>query len=434
MNPPAFYEVAPFLRADDFFIVRHGWVWEAIVRLRERNEEIDYVTLIEELRQQNRLEEIGGAAYITYLINHTPSSIYTETYGRIVERAALRRRLLNAASAIAQLAHEESADIYEVIDRSEAALFAATERSLGRPDSPLSTALAEAWQLLDRSVELQQEGRTVGVPTGLADVDRLLGGLQKSDLVIIAGRPGMGKTSLLLTIALNAARAGAHVGIWSGEMSRAQLAQRLLAMDTRISTRQQRDGDFDERDWALYTEAQARLAKLPIRIDDTPGITPTALRMVARRWFQEHRLDLLVVDYLGLMDSGLKIENKTVQMTQISLMAKRLARELNVPVLAAAQLNREIEKRANKKPLMSDLRDSGSLEQDADVLAFLYQESDTASNQVDVVIAKHRNGELGTIPVFFNRELTQFANLRKNPVDLKPFNMASSFAATSAKD
>ncbi len=426
IDPSALNDVAAFLQADDFFIVKNGWVWETIQRLHERNEQIDYITVVEELRQQDRLEEVGGPAYITYLINHTPTSIYAEAYGRIVERAAMRRRLLRAASEIAQLAHEESADINEVIDRAEASLFAVTERRLLRELVPMRVAISDYYDRIESLYE--KRGEPLGVPTGYTDLDQLLGGFQKSDLVIVAGRPGMGKTSWLLTTALNAARLGrARVAIFSLEMSNEQIVQRLISAETGISTHQLRLGQLNEREWALFVEATGNLSNVQIFLDDTPALSPLQMRTKCRRLYAEQGLDLIMVDYLQLMTSGVgRSENRVQEISYISRNLKQLARELNVPVLAAAQLSRAVEQRQDKRPQLSDLRESGSIEQDADIVLFLYRdevynEHTERPNQADVIVAKHRNGPTGSVTLYFRKELTQFANLKKTDMDLAAF-------------
>jgi replicative DNA helicase len=425
LNPEALFDVASFLQADDFFIVRNGWVWEAIVRLQERNEQIDYITVVEELRQQERLEEIGGAAYVTYLLNHTPSSIYAETYGRIVERAAIRRRMLDAASRIARMAHEESADINDVIDQSEAALFAVTERRLRKDLVPIRSAISDYFDRIEFLYGQDQEA--LGVPTGFSDLDQLLGGLQKSDLIIVAGRPGMGKTSWLLSVALNAARAGARAAIFSMEMSNEQIVQRLISSETGINTHNLRLGKLDERELALFIEATDKLSGLRVFLDDTPALSPLQLRSKCRRLYAEHGLDLIMIDYLQLMSSGTGYnENRVQEISFISRHLKQVARELNIPVIAAAQLSRAVEQRQDKRPQLSDLRESGSIEQDADIVVFLYRdevynEHTERPNQADVIVAKHRNGPTGSISLYFRKELTQFSNLRKTDVDLAGF-------------
>jgi len=425
LNSDSLFEVASFLQPDDFFIVRNSWVWEAILRLQERNEQIDYVTVVEELRQQSRLDDIGGAAYITYLINHTPSSIYAEAYGRIVERAAIRRRLLASASEIAQLAHEESADINEVIDRSEASLFAVTERRLRKELVPINIAISDYYDRIEHLYE--HRGEPLGVPSGFIDLDRLLGGLQKSDLIIVAGRPGMGKTSWLLSVALNAARARARVAIFSMEMSNEQIVQRLVSSETGISTQNLRLGKLDDREWTLFVEATGNLSNVRIFLDDTPAQSPIQMRTKCRRLYAEHGLDLIMVDYLQLMNSGSgRVENRVQEISFISRQLKQLARELNVPVLAAAQLSRAVEQRQDKRPQLSDLRESGSIEQDADVVMFIYREdayneNTEKVNQADILVSKHRNGPTGVVTLFFRKELTQFSNLNRTGVDLAGF-------------
>ncbi|MEB2286693.1 MAG: replicative DNA helicase [Anaerolineae bacterium] len=425
INPDALYDVAPFLQSEDFFIVRNGWVWEAITRVHERREQIDYLTVVEELRQQNRLEEIGGAAYITYLINHTPSSIYAETYGHIVERAALRRRMLTAAGTIARLAQQEDSDITDLIDQSEATLFAVTERRLRQELVPIRIAVAEYYDRIEQLYSQQVE--SIGVPTGFTDLDDLLGGLQKSDLVIVAGRPGMGKTSWLLSAAHNAAVAGARVAIFSMEMSNEQIVQRFVSTETGINTHKLRLGQLKDREWAIFVEAVGRLGKLSVFLDDTPALTPLQMRAKCRRLYSEHGLDLILVDYLQLMNAGVGFsDNRVQEISFISRNLKHIAREMNVPVVAAAQLSRAVEQRQDKHPQLSDLRESGSIEQDADVVMFIYRdevynENTERPNQADIIVAKHRNGPTGSVALYFRKELTQFANLSKTGVDLASY-------------
>ncbi len=426
INPEALYEVAAFLQPDDFFIVKNSWVWEAILRIQERNDEIDYLTVIEELRQQGRLTELGGPAYITYLINHTPTSIYAEAYGRIVERASLRRKMLAAASEIAQLAHEEDADINEVIDRAEQSLFEVTERRLNKELVPIRLAISDYFDRIEYLY--QQPDVPRGVPTGFTDLDRLLGGLQKSDLCIVAGRPGMGKTSWLLSVALNAARAiKGRIAIFSMEMSNEQIVQRLVSSETGIGTHVLRQGQLDDRGWNLFVEATGNLSGLRIYLDDTPALSPIQMRTKCRRLYNEYGLDLIMVDYLQLMSSGTgRQENRVQEISFISRHLKQIARELNVPVLAAAQLSRAVEQRQDKRPQLSDLRESGSIEQDADVVMFIYRdevynENTEKLNQADIIVAKHRNGPTGTVALYFRKELTQFANMRKDSIDLAGF-------------
>ncbi len=426
INPQAILEVAAFLQTSDFFIVRNGWVWDAICAVHERGEAIDNLTVIEELKHRNQLDAIGGSAYITYLINNTPTHIHAETYGHIVERAAMRRRLLAAAGDIAQIALEENAEINDVIDQSESTLFQVTERRLRRELVPIQQAASDYFDRIEYLYNHQDE--PLGLPTGFTDLDRLLGGLQRSDLIIVAARPGVGKTSFMLSIALNAAKLhGGRVAIFSMEMATEQLVQRLIAAETGINSQRLRLGNLDEREWGLFAEATGKLVNLHIYMDDTPAISIPQMRTKSRRLYREHGLDLIVVDYLQLMSGGTsKNDNRVQEISYISRGLKELAREINVPVLAAAQLSRAVEQRTDKRPQLSDLRESGSIEQDADVVMFiyrddLYDENSERQNQADILVSKHRNGPTGVITLYFRKEVTQFTNMAKSNVNLAGF-------------
>jgi replicative DNA helicase len=361
INPDALFDVAAFLQSTDFFIVRNAWIWEAILTIHERGEAIDNLTLIQELRSRNQLDQVGGAAYITSLINNTPTHIHAETYGRIVSNAAIRRRLMAAAADIAQTALEENAEINDVIDSVERTLFAVTERRTRTELVPIRQVASEYFDSIEYLYEHQNE--PLGLPTGFPDLDRLLGGLQRSDLCIVAARPGVGKTSFLLTIALNAARLGnARVAIFSMEMSSEQLFQRFVSAETNINSQKLRLGNLDEREWSLFIEATGKLGNLWMYLDDTPAISVPQMRTKARRLYREHGVDLIIVDYLQLMSGGGgKNENRVQEISYISRGLKELAREMNVPVLAAAQLSRAVEQRQDKRPQLSDLRESGCL-------------------------------------------------------------------------
>ncbi len=425
MNPESLHEVAAFLTAEDFFILRHGWIFEGIMRLHERADALDTRTLAEELRAQGRLDEIGGEPYLRYLPTTVPTALHAEVYGHIVERAAVRRRLLGAAGEIAQLAHNEERDINQVIDLSESTLFAVTERRLRQELVPMRIAIS---QYFDRIEELRQsEEEALGVPTGFYDLDQMLGGLQKSDLLIIAGRPGMGKTSFLLTLALNAARQGnARIAIFSMEMSNEQLVQRLISSETGISSQDLRLGKVGDAEWSRFVSAVDMMSNLRIYFDDSPAVSAMQLRTKCRRLYREHGLDLIIVDYLQLMNAGTSMSrdiNRVQEITYISRALKELARELNVPLLSAAQLSRAVEQRQDKRPQLSDLRESGSIEQDADVVMFLYRdevynEATEHPGEADVIVAKHRNGPTGMLTLLFRKENTKFVNLRKQRVNL----------------
>jgi replicative DNA helicase len=413
INPEALYEVLSFLHFDDFFIVRHQWIWEALMNLHERRTPIDYLTVVNELEELGHLADVGGAAYILSLINKTPSALNAEGYGRIVERMSLRRRLIAAAQSVARVAHSEETDIDEVIGKAEAAIFEVTERRLTRDLVPVKEVVSEYFDHI--SVIARQQESVMGVPTGFIDLDRLLGGLQKSDLLIIAARPGMGKSSWLNSVVLNAARNRQRVALFSLEMSNEQLVQRFVSQETNIPSHKLREGRLDDHDWAQFVAATQQLSDLPIYLDDTPALSTQDLRTKARRIYLELGLDLIMIDYLQLMTSPYRIDNRVQEISLISRSLKQLARELNVPVVAAAQLSRAVEQRSDKRPLLSDLRESGSIEQDADVVLFIYRDvyynpETPDGNRAEIHISKHRNGPTGLVNLVFIPELTQFQN------------------------
>ncbi len=319
-----------------------------------------------------QLEEIGGPAYLTSLINNVPSSLHAEAYGRIVEETATRRRMLTSANEIAKLAYNQDQTVNTVLDDAEKSVFSISERRLTRDLQPIQQVLSEYYDRIEQLAARDEE--TMGVPTGFIDLDRLLGGLQPSDLLIIAGRPGMGKTGFLLTAGKNAAQTfRKNVAIFSLEMSNEQLVQRLIAQETGIDSQRLRTGKLTEEEWPLFTHAIEVMSDTHIFLDDTPALTPLQLRTKCRRLHMEYGLDLILVDYLQLMTGDTRNDNRVQEVSYISRNLKVLARELNVPVLAAAQLSRAVEQRADKRPMLSDLRESGSLEQDSDIVMFIYR-------------------------------------------------------------
>jgi replicative DNA helicase len=422
INPEAYYDVAQFLQFDDFYIYRHKWIWQAFSRLHEKRVPVDFLTVTEELDQMGQLAEIGGPAYITSLISNVPTSLHAEAYGKIVEETAIRRRMLAAANDIAKLAYQEDNSVDTVMDEAEKAIFGVSERRMTRDLQSIQQVLSDYY---DRIEMLAGRGEEIyGVPTGFIDLDRLLAGLQPSDFIIIAGRPGMGKTSFMLSVVKNAAQAyKKHVAIFSLEMSNEQLVQRLLSQETGIDSQRLRTGKLEDNEWPVFTHAIEVLNDTHIFLDDTPALTPLQLRTKARRLHLEYQLDLIVVDYLQLMTTGARTENRVQEVSNISRNLKVLARELNVPVLAAAQLSRAVEQRADKEPQLSDLRESGSLEQDSDIVMFIHRpemyEKDTLrQNIAQIKIAKHRNGPVGTIELVFRNTLAKFENAATRSVDL----------------
>jgi replicative DNA helicase len=420
IDSEAYFNVAQFLRPDDFYIVRNRWIWEAFTRLHERRQPIDYLTVCQDMEQQNQLAEAGGPAYIMSLINQTPSSLNAEAYGKLVEENSVRRRMLLAANDLARLAYDQKQSVDTIMDEAEKSIFSISERRVHHDLQPIQQVLSEVYDRVDQLSRRDDE--IFGVPTGLVDLDKLLGGLQKSDLLIIAGRPGMGKTGFMLSIMKNAAmRYKKHIAMFSLEMSNEQLVQRLIAQETGIDTQRMRTGKLAEEEIPLFTHAIEVLSDTHIFLDDTPAITPMQLRTKCRRLHMEYELDLVIVDYLQLMSSDVRTDNRVQEVSYISRNLKVLARELNVPVLAAAQLSRAVEQRADKRPVLSDLRESGSLEQDADIVMFIHRpdamERDSPkANLAEILVSKHRNGPTHPgIELVFLNNLARFENAAPPP-------------------
>jgi replicative DNA helicase len=416
IDPDAVLPVATFLRANDFYVQRHGLIYQAMLDLHERHQPADLVTLTDELERRDQLAAVGGSALLTSLINATPTSIHVEYYARIVERTAILRRLIDAAGQIAKLAYRDVDDVGEVVDQAESIIFGVSEKRVTRDLVPIRQVLDEYY---DRIEYLSQhQGEIIGIPTGLVDLDKLLGGFQRSDLIIIAGRPGMGKTSLALSIALHAARKWQkRVGVFSLEMSSEQVVQRMISAETGIDSQRLRLGDIREDEWPVFVQATSLLSDTQVYIDDTPALSALEMRTKARRVHAEFGLDLLIVDYLQLMRGESRSDGNRVQeISYISRSLKSLARELNIPLVALSQLSRAVESRQDKRPMLSDLRESGSIEQDADVVAFVYRDVeynlDTEfPNIAEIRVSKHRSGPTGVIHAFFRKELAQFENL-----------------------
>ena len=414
INPEAYYDVVQFLAADDFYIHRHKWIWEAFTSLHEQRIPVDMLTLSEELDRKNQLAEIGGPGYLTSLVNQVPSSLNAESYGRIVEGHSIRRKMIDAANKIASIAYNEDSTVDHVMDEAEKAVFNVSERRLKHDLQPISAVLSDYYDRIDDLAKRDEE--IFGVPTGFVDLDKILGGLQPSDLLIIAGRPGQGKSGFLLSIAKNAGLTHKkHVAIFSLEMSNEQVVQRLIAQETGIDSQRLRNGKLREDEWPLFTHAIEVFSDTHIYLDDTPAITPLQLRTKCRRLHMEFGIDLVMIDYLQLMGGDTRTDNRVQEVSYISRNLKVLARELNVPVLAAAQLSRAVEQRSDKRPILSDLRESGSLEQDADIVMFIYRpdqyEKETdKQNVAEIIVSKHRNGPVGSVELIFRSALAKFEN------------------------
>jgi replicative DNA helicase len=423
INPEAYFNVAQFLKDEDFFIVKNRWIWSAFVELHEQRSSIDVLTVSEELERRGRLAEVGGAAYLTSLVNAVPTAIHAEAYGRIVEQASVRRRLIEAATTIARLAIESESHIDEVVDQAEQTLFGVTERRLSGDLRPIKQVVSEYYDRVQYLYDHRDE--PLGVPTGFLDLDRLLGGMQKSDLLIVAGRPGQGKSAFLLSVAKHAAQVHRkHVAVFSLEMSNEQLVQRMISQETRIDAQRLRLGQLREDEMDVFVHAASVLGDTPMFLDDTPAISALELRTKCRRLHAEHTIDLVIVDYLQLMTGDTRSDNRVQEVSYISRNLKTLARELNVPVLVAAQLSRAVEQRHGQRPMLSDLRESGSIEQDADVVMFIYHPDDWDNDPLrkdvsGILVEKHRTGPVGQVELLFMKNMAKFENAMRRDLSVE---------------
>lgn len=418
LNPDAIYEVSTIINATDFFRERNQWIYEAMLSLNERQEPIDYVLLQEELERRGRMDEIS-LAYLTSLIGAVPSALYATHYATVVAEAALRRRLIAAGSEIVRVAYDEANAAAGLLDTAQEVLFAVGTQQGGLKLEHISTVVERTIERLSSMNE-----RAPGIPSGFEAIDRTLGGFQRGDLITLAARPGMGKSSAAFAFAHNAARlVGARVAIFSLEMSRQQASERWLSMLSRIDNGRLRLGKIAEEEWPVLLDAANRLTSRPLYVDDSPALTVTDVRMRARRLWAQEGLDLLIVDYMQLMKGTERSENNHLEVSGISKGLKALARELDVPVIALSQLNRGVESRADKRPMLSDLRASGAIEEDSDVVMFIYREDyylpeTDRQNIADIIIAKHRNGATGTVSLWFQKELTEFRDLTVERTEL----------------
>jgi replicative DNA helicase len=419
IDPDAILKVADFLRPVDFYRQQHSEIYEAMLGLHGQREPIDLVTLADELARRDRLDGVGGPAYLATLMNAVPTAVHVEHYGRIVERKSVLRNLIAAAGKIAAVGYEEANDAEVAIDRAEGILFEISQHRTAGGFESLATLLGQAYDRLEYLHE--HRGQLLGIPSGLNQLDALLGGFQPSDLIILAARPSVGKSSLALNIAQHAAvREAKKVGLFSLEMSKEQLALRLLSAESGINPRPLQTGFVDETDWSKIAQVMNAMHAAPMWIDDSPVLTVMELRTKARRLEAEQRgLDLIIVDYLQLMQGSLnqKEANRVQEVSEISRGLKQLARELKVPVIALSQLSRGVEQRGTQEPRLSDLRESGSIEQDADVVIFLYREGDQNSeSEVELIkakVAKHRNGPIGEVPLQFRKSNTRFYTMTR---------------------
>lgn len=416
LDKEAIYSVMEILKASDFYLESHRLIFEAIVELNSQGQAVDLVTLTEELRSRGLLEEVGGVSNLAMLSSVVPTAANAEYYAKIVAEKAVLRTLIQNSTKIAQMAYEEEKDVLELLDEAERMILEISQRHHREGFTPIKELLIDAIDQLENLVK--NKGEAVGVPT-FRDLDKLLSGFHKSDLIICAARPGMGKTSFCLNIAQKAAiNTQTPVAIFSLEMSKEQLVQRMLSSEAMVDQHKLRTGFLQEEDWQRLAVAAGRLAEAPIFIDDTPGISVLEVRSKARKLMAERGLGLVIIDYLQLMRSNRRTENRQQEISEISRSLKALARELDVPVLALSQLSRAVEQTQDKKPSLSHLRESGSLEQDADCVLFIhrpeYYDPETEDKGIaEVIVAKHRNGPTGTVELGFLAEFTKFVDLAK---------------------
>lgn len=406
LDKDAIIAVAEFLRPDDFYDDRRMVIYESCLELYEERIPVDVLTVSERLKARKALKKIGGTGYLADLANRVPTAAHVEHYGKIVKDLAIKRSIMSVATKLVDLSFDESLSANELLDRTETEVFALSQKHLARAFTSVKSALAESFDRLD---ELHKQGEGLrGVPTGFKDLDDCLAGMQKSNLLILASRPGVGKTSLSLNIAQNlSVRYKRPVGFFSLEMSKEELVDRLLVAQADIDAWKLKTGKLTETDFTKLSNAMGELAEAPLFIDDTPALSVLEMRTKARRLQVEAGLDLLIVDYLQLARSR-QLENRVQEVSEISQGLKNLARELKVPVLALSQLSREVEKRGTRKPQLADLRESGALEQDADVVMFLWREDEDNPENIVLDIAKHRNGPLRSINLFFKGDRIKF--------------------------
>jgi replicative DNA helicase len=412
-------KVVDFLKSEDFYKEAHAKVYETILELFEKQEPIDLMTVKHRLESKKELKKIGGASYLSEMIEEVTTPAHLLHYAKIVREKKLLRELIHASDEISGLGYKEQEDIDLILDEAEKRIFSISQSSLHQGFVPLKEELATAFDRIDSMHD--NNGSLRGVTTGFSKLDNLLAGLQKSDLILLAARPSLGKTSLALDIARQAAKTGTSVGIFSLEMSKEQLVDRLIAAEANISQWKLRTGKLSEQeDFSRIQQALSSLSEAPIYIDDAASSTVLQMRAMARRLQADKGLGLIIIDYLQLISSRSPSDNIVQQVTEISRSLKALAKELNVPVLALSQLSRAVEHRPDQRPRLSDLRESGSLEQDSDVVMFIYREDRVRTNATDkqniadIIVAKHRNGPVGSIPLYFNQDVVSFRELEKD--------------------
>ena len=426
IDPDAVIKTVPIIHAEDFYLEKHAWIYEAVLALHERREPLDFLSVLTELEQRGKLNDVGGAAYITALINAVPTAVHIEHYAHLVERTSMQLRLISAAGHIAGIAYDGTDDIDTLIDHAEESIFSVAQRRMSRDMIPIRVAVDRFIDHLD--YVQKHQGELLGVPSGFIDLDKLLGGFQPSDLIIVAGRPGSGKTSFALSLMQNAAmKHRRRIALFSLEMSAEQLVQRLVAGMAVIDSQSLRLGKIGDEEYPKLVKATGELSEAQIFIDDSAAITPIEIRAKARRLQSEFGLDMVIIDYLQLMTVRGRIENRVQEISQISRQLKELAREMHVPVVALSQLSRAVEARQDHRPQLADLRESGSLEQDSDVVIFIFREKtyyptiekwqaahphkEYPDKIAEIIVAKHRHGPTKDMQLLFLEEQAKFVDM-----------------------
>jgi replicative DNA helicase len=415
LSKEALITAIEILRPEDFYKTAHQRIFKTMQDLYERGEPVDLVTVTAELQDHKLLDEVGGVTYLTEIARSVPTAANIEYYARIVEEKSLLRRLILTATKIANDGYSREDDVTQILADAERYILEIAQNRNSGGFVPIRDVLLETYERIE--FLSQRRGDVTGIPSGYPDLDKMTSGFQRSDLIILAARPSVGKTAFALNVAQNvAARAGETVAIFSLEMAASQLVQRMICAEGNLDASRMRTGWLEEDDWQKLTMAIGTLAKAPIYIDDTPGITVQDIRAKCRRLQAEKGLGLIVIDYLQLIQGGGRGENRQQEVSEISRTLKGIARELNVPIIALSQLSRSVEQRQDKRPMMSDIRESGSIEQDADIVAFLYRDDyydkETENkNVIEVIIAKQRNGPTGTVELAFLKEYNKFVSL-----------------------
>lgn len=415
-------DISEHVTAKDFYEKRHSIIYDGMMRLYEKHKPVDLLTLTDELKRKKELDTVGGSAYLTELTNYVPTAAHAEAYAELVAQKAVRRRLIKASGEMSELGYNEESSTEELLEKAEAKLFAVSDQSLKQDLVSIESILTESF---DRMEELHRnKGSLRGVRTGYRDLDNMTAGLQRSDLIVLAARPAMGKTTLVTNLAYNIATVAKQpVLFFSLEMSKEQLVDRMLADASGVDAWNIRTGNLSDDDFSKLSDAMGEMAEAPIFIDDTPGLSVLEMRTKARRATHEQPLGLIIVDYLQLMQgSGRGDGNRVQEVSEISRGLKLIARELNVPVIALSQLSRSVESRSPQIPQLADLRESGSIEQDADIVMFIYREAyynpeTERENITDLIIAKHRNGPTGKIELYFHPERLRFMSLDRKHGD-----------------